>query len=83
MHRTPLAPLFQYLELKTPGVHTVLKSYDVIRGPATTVVMIATKKFRDANPKVCAAFVAAMQATETTIERDRRYEAEFLEGTGG
>lgn len=83
MHRTPLALLFQYRELRTPGVYTVLKSYDVMRGTATTVAMIATKKCHDANRKVCAAFGAAMQAAETTLERDRRYGAEFLEDTGG
>ena len=46
-----VAPYYYY-ELATPGVHNVLKSYDTLGGPATNGVMIMSKKFRDANPKV-------------------------------
>ena len=49
-----VAPYY-YMELATPGVHNVLKSYDTLGGPATNGVMIMSKKFRDANPKVTGA----------------------------
>lgn len=51
---------FYYYELATPGVHKVLKSYDTLGGPATNGVMIMSRKFHDANPKVSAAVFAAV-----------------------
>lgn len=69
-------PPFQYRELKAPGIHTVLNSYDVLGGPATTVGIIAPSKFRDAHPKIVAAFLAAMEEANTTIRRDRRHAAQ-------
>lgn len=75
-------PPYQYRELKTAGIRTVLNSHDVMGGPASTVVIIATKKFRDANPKVYAAFVAAMKEADDTIMRDKRHAAEvYLRAT--
>jgi hypothetical protein len=38
----------------------VLKSYDTPGGPGTNGVMLMTKKFRDANPKVTQAVYAAL-----------------------
>ena len=49
---------FYYYELATPGVHQVLKSYDVVGGKHTNGTLVATKKFHDANPKICAVVVA-------------------------
>jgi sulfonate transport system substrate-binding protein len=69
-------PPYQYRELKRPGVHTVLSSNDVMGGAATTVVVIAPKRFRDANPKIFAAFVAAMQEADDIIKRNRKHAAE-------
>ena len=43
---------FQNYELAAPGVHAVLKSYDTLGGQTTNGVVLMTKKFRDANPKV-------------------------------
>lgn len=51
---------FYYYELATPGVHNVLKSYDTLGGPTTNGVMIMSRKFHDANPKVSAAVFAAV-----------------------
>ena len=51
---------FQDYELAAPGVHAVLKSYDTLGGPDTNGVMLMTKKFRDANPKVTSAVYAAL-----------------------
>jgi len=73
-------PPFNYRELKSPQVHNVLDSESVMGGPATTVVIIATKKFRDANPKIYRAFIAAMSEADETIRRDRKHAAEVYLG---
>ncbi|MBV9066713.1 MAG: ABC transporter substrate-binding protein, partial [Methylobacteriaceae bacterium] len=53
-------PPFIAFELANPGVHAVLNSNDVIGGPVSNGVVFGTKKFHDANPKLMAAFQAAM-----------------------
>ena len=60
---------FYYYELATPGVHNVLKSYDTLGGPGTNGVMLMTKKFRDANPKVTQAVYAALSEAEEFINK--------------
>jgi NitT/TauT family transport system substrate-binding protein len=51
-------------------------------GPATTVVVIASKRFRDANPKLYSAFLAAMREADETIRRNKRHAAEvYLQAT--
>lgn len=69
-------PPYQYWELKRPGIHTVLSSNDVLGGSATTVVIIATKRFRDANPRIFGAFLAAMEEADDVLTRNRRHAAE-------
>ncbi len=71
------APPFQYQQLEKPGIHTVLNSYDVLGGPATFNVIYATTKFREANPKVYQAFLAAFEEATATINRDKKAAAEF------
>jgi len=60
---------FYYYELATAGVHNVLKSYDTLGGPGTNGVMLMTKKFRDANPKVTGAVYAALSEAEDFINK--------------
>jgi NitT/TauT family transport system substrate-binding protein len=67
---------FQYQQKKAPGVRMILSSYDVLGGPATNTVAFTTKKFRDANPKAYAAYVAALQEATEIINRDKRAAAE-------
>ncbi|MDN3918699.1 ABC transporter substrate-binding protein [Roseateles violae] len=43
-----------------PKAHIVLKSYEVLGGPASATVLYGTEKFRRDNPKTYAAFVAAL-----------------------
>ncbi len=61
-----VAPYFDY-ELATAGVHKVLNSYDTLGGPTTNGVMIMSKRFHDANPKVSAAVYAALAEAEEFI----------------
>jgi NitT/TauT family transport system substrate-binding protein len=70
-------PPFQYQELKIPGVHLVLNSIDVTGGPASNGVTYATTKFHDANPKIIAAFLAAMATAEDMIKNNKRQAAEI------
>ncbi len=63
-----VAPFYFY-ELATKGVHNVLKSYDTLGGPATNGVMIMSKKFRDANPKVTSAVYGALTEAEEFINK--------------
>ena len=70
-------PPYQYQELKMPGVHLVVNSLDVTGGPVSNGVTFATTKFHDANPKIMAAFLAAMAQAEGIIKNDRRHAAEL------
>jgi NitT/TauT family transport system substrate-binding protein len=63
-----VAPYYYY-ELATAGVHSVLKSYDTLGGSGTNGVMLMTRKFRDANPKVTQAVYAALSEAEDFINK--------------
>jgi len=67
---------FQNYELAAPGVHAVLKSYDTLGGQTTNGVVLMTKKFRDANPKVTSAVYAALVEASDIINKDPRHSAE-------
>src|SRR5437764_6300099 len=67
---------FQNYELAAPGVHAVLKSYDTLGGQTTNGVVLMTRKFRDANPKVTSAVYAALVEASDMINKDARASAE-------
>src|SRR6185503_5785011 len=67
---------FQNYELAAPGVHAVLKSYDTLGGQTTNGVVLMTRKFRDANPKVTGAVYAALVEASDIINKDPRHSAE-------
>lgn len=72
-------PPFQELELKLPGVRSVLKSTEVV-GPLSNAVVFATTKFHDENPKVVRAFVDATKEAVEFIKANPRAAAEaYLE----
>ncbi len=62
---------FQYRELARPGIHKVLDSYEAMGGPYSFNVISATAKFRAANPKLYAAFLAALAEATDGINRDK------------
>jgi NitT/TauT family transport system substrate-binding protein len=70
------SPPFQFNELKKPGIHRVLSSFDVLGGPATFNVLWTSTKFHDENPKVYAAFVTALNEAEAMINKDHKAVAE-------
>lgn len=68
---------FYYFELATPGVRSVLKSYDTFGGAKTNGVMLMTKAFRDANPKATAAVYGALEEAEAFINKNPRQAGEI------
>ncbi|SHN75728.1 ABC transporter substrate-binding protein [Bradyrhizobium erythrophlei] len=64
-----VAPYYYY-ELATSGVHNVLKSYDTLGGPGTNGVMLMSRRFHDANPKVTQAVHAALTEAEEFINKN-------------
>ena len=74
---------FYYYEQKAPGVHQVFKSYDVTGGMHTNGVLLTSKAYRDANPRVCAAVLAAQQEANDFIRTNPHQTAEiYLAMTG-
>jgi NitT/TauT family transport system substrate-binding protein len=67
---------FHEQELKIPGVRTITTNYEILGGPATAVVVTATSKFRDANPKTYRAAFDALAEAIATINRDKRAAAD-------
>ena len=76
------APPYADLELKRPGFHPVLTATGVFGGSVTIGVTYAPAKFRRDNPKLFAAFLAALTGSIDMINQDRRKAAEiYLEIT--
>ena len=70
-------PPYQYQELKLPGVHKVLDSAEVMGGPVSNGVVFGMAKYHDANPKIVAAFLAALNEADDFIAKDKRAAAEL------
>lgn len=63
---------FQEQQLQDPRVRRLLSSYDILGGPSTLNSIYTTSKFRDENPKVYAAVVAALREAMEIINRDKQ-----------
>lgn len=77
------SPPFQYTALASPGVRTVLNSYDVMGGPNTFLMVWATGKFREANPRVFRAVFDALKEATASINADKKRAAELYVKEGG
>lgn len=71
-----VAPYY-YEEMADPALHVVLKSYDVLGGPHMNGVLITTRRFHDANPKLYAAVIEAQQEANALIKSDPNKAAEI------
>ena len=71
------APPFQDQELKDPRVHRILNSYEVMGGPLTFTVLWSTSRFRNENPVLYRAFVAALRQATDMINADKRAAAQL------
>ena len=77
------SPPFQNTALENPGIHTVLNSYDVMGGPNTFLVVWATNKFREENPKTYRAVLDALKEATDSINADKKRAAEMYVKEGG
>lgn len=65
-------PPFQYQQLEDKSVHTVLNSFEVMGGSHTFTAIWTSAKFRDANPVLYKAFVAALKEATDIVAKDPR-----------
>ncbi|HEX5129123.1 MAG TPA: ABC transporter substrate-binding protein [Usitatibacter sp.] len=77
------SPPFQNTALENPAIHTVLNSYDIMGGPNTFLMVWATKKFRDENPKTYKAVLDALKEATDAVNADKKRAAEVYVAEGG
>lgn len=65
-------PPFQQQQLEKPGIRTVLNSYDVLDGSHSFTVAWTSARFREQNPVLYKAMMAAMTEATEIVNRDRR-----------
>jgi NitT/TauT family transport system substrate-binding protein len=65
-------PPFQYQQLENPAVHTVLNSFDVMDGSHSFTVAWTSARFRDANPVLYKALIAAFGEATDIVNKDKR-----------
>jgi len=65
-------PPFQQQQLEKPEIKTVLNSYDVMDGPHSFTVAWTTAKFRDQNPVLYNALLAALQEATDVVNNNKR-----------
>jgi NitT/TauT family transport system substrate-binding protein len=66
---------FQYRQLKQPGYHQVLSSYDIV-GPHSVSALSMTTKFHDGNPKTVGAILDALKDATEWITANKKAAAE-------
>ncbi len=64
-------PPFQYQQLENAAVHTVVNSYDVMGGSHTFTLAWTSAKFRDANPVLYKALIAALKEATDIVNKDK------------
>jgi NitT/TauT family transport system substrate-binding protein len=65
-------PPFQYQQLEAPGIHTVLNSFDVMGGSHTFTALWAPAKFRDGNPVLYKALIAALKEATDIVNKNKQ-----------
>jgi NitT/TauT family transport system substrate-binding protein len=68
---------FQYRQMKNPNIRRILTSTELFDEPLSFNVIAATSKFRSENPKLYAAFLAALKEATDFINADKRKGAEI------
>jgi len=67
---------FQYRQMKNPNIRRILTSTELFDEPLSFNIIAATSKFRTENPKLYAAFLAALKEATDFINADKRRAAE-------
>ena len=70
------SPPFSYIEDSTPGIHRVFNSVDIL-GNITLDMAYTTRRFYEANPKLCVAFISAMNEANALIAKDKKRAADI------
>jgi NitT/TauT family transport system substrate-binding protein len=70
-------PPFQQQQLEKPGIRTILNSFDIMDGPHTFTVAWTSARFRDKNPALYKALVAALKEATEMVDKDRRTAASY------
>src|SRR6476620_4648367 len=70
-------PPFQYQQLEKPGIRTVLNSTEVFGGTHTFTVAWTSTQFRDKNPALYKALVAAFQEATEMLNKDVKPAAQY------
>jgi NitT/TauT family transport system substrate-binding protein len=70
-------PPFQQQQLEKPGVRTILNSFDVTDGPATFTVAWTSARFREKNPVLYKALIAALKEATGIVDKDRKKAAGY------
>jgi NitT/TauT family transport system substrate-binding protein len=65
------SPPFQYKALAQPGIRTILNSYDILGGKTSFNAIATTAKFRRDNPKIYAAYLAALKEATEAVNADK------------
>lgn len=75
---------FHQRERREPAIRTIMVSDDVMGGSTTFTMISTTAKFASENPKVYAAFVAALKEAQRMVAADKRAAAQvLLDSMGG
>src|SRR4029077_5415285 len=70
-------PPFQYQQLEKPGVHTGLNSYEGFGGPPPFTVAWPSSQFRDKNPALYKALIAAFAEATEMLKADVRPASQY------
>jgi len=70
-------PPFQQQQLDKPGIRTILNSFDVMDGPHTFTVAWTSARFRDKNPVLYEALIAALKEATGIVDKDRKKAAGY------
>ncbi len=70
-------PPYQTQQLETPGIHTVLNSFDVFGSPHTLTVGWTTSEFRNKNPTVYKALVSALREATERVNADIKTASQY------
>jgi NitT/TauT family transport system substrate-binding protein len=68
---------FQYRQMKNPNIRKIMTSTDLFTEPLSFNVIATTSKFRTDNPKLYAAFRAALQEATDFINKDKKKAAQI------
>ena len=70
-------PPFQQQQLEKLGVRTILNSFDIMDGPHTFTVAWTSARFREKNPVLYKALVAALKEATDVVDKDRKKAAGY------